>query len=70
MLRTTVDRADLPRALDSGTLLHALAGAPARTAGASGPPGASGLIGTPEPIGTPGQLQQAYLAGRPTYPDC
>ncbi|WP_336053081.1 Ig-like domain repeat protein [Streptomyces sp. CA2R101] len=68
VLRTTVDRADLPRALDSGTLLHALAGAPARTAGASVPPGASGLIGASELIGTPGQLRQAYLAGRADVP--
>ncbi|MFK0261389.1 Ig-like domain repeat protein [Streptomyces angustmyceticus] len=36
VLRTTVDRADLPRALDSGTLLHALPGALARTAAAPG----------------------------------
>ncbi|WP_328730955.1 Ig-like domain repeat protein [Streptomyces caniferus] len=36
MLRTTADRADLPRALDSSMLLHALPGALARTATAPG----------------------------------
>ncbi|MFJ9469872.1 Ig-like domain repeat protein [Streptomyces caniferus] len=36
VLRTTADRADLPRALDSGMLLHALPGALARTATAPG----------------------------------
>ncbi|WP_328390788.1 Ig-like domain repeat protein [Streptomyces sp. NBC_00400] len=62
VLRTTVDRADLPRALDSGTLLHALPGAQARAAGASG------LIGTPELMGTPGLLRQPGLAGRADVP--
>ncbi|MFG2533013.1 Ig-like domain repeat protein [Streptomyces sp. NPDC048516] len=77
---TAVDRADLPGVLDSGTLLHALPGALARAAGASGPPGASGLIdasgmvgtpglvGAPGLVGTPGLLRRTGLTGRGDAP--